>query len=80
MTSFHAGALDLKTLLVEGSKDAWYLTQTCNGFEDTLALKEQSESIADTDLLPEDDFVMGVLSYMVVQQRSAAVDYGEGND
>lgn len=58
MNSFRAGALDLKTLLLEGSKDAWYLTQTCNDFTDPLALLEQSGSIADTDFLPEDDFVL----------------------
>ncbi len=58
MERFRAGALDLKTLLVEGSKDAWYLTQTRDDFTDPLALQEQSGSIADTDFLPEDDFVL----------------------
>ena len=58
LNSFRAGALDLKTLLIEGAKDAWYLTQTCNDFAEPLALQEQSGSIADTDFLPEDGFVL----------------------
>ena len=58
LNSFRAGTLDLKTLLIEGAKDAWYLTQTCNDFSDPLALQEQSGSIADTDFLPEDGFVL----------------------
>lgn len=62
LNSFRAGMLDLKTLLIEGAKDAWYLTQTCNDFADPLALQEQSGSIADTDFLPEDGFVLYVPS------------------
>ena len=60
MTGFRSGALDLRTLLLEGSEDAWYLTQTSNDFADPLALEEQSGAIADTDFLPEDGFVNGV--------------------
>ena len=58
MNSFRAGSLDLKTLLIEGAKDAWYLTQTCDDFTEPLALQEQSGSIADTDFLPEDGFLL----------------------
>lgn len=58
LNSFHAGALDLRTLLVQGSEDAWYLAQTCNDFADPLALEEQSGSISDTDFLPEDGFML----------------------
>ena len=58
MNGFRTGAIDLKTLLIEGSKDAWYVTQTCNDFADPLALQEQTGSIADTDFLPEDGFVL----------------------
>ena len=58
LNRFRAGELDLRTLLVEGSKDAWYLTQTCNDFADPLSLEEQSGSIADTDFLPADGFLL----------------------
>ena len=58
LNSFRAGALDLRTLLVQGSEDAWYLTQTCNDFAGPLALEEQSGSISDTDYLPAEGFVL----------------------
>ena len=58
MTRFRAGTLDLRSLLVEESRGAWYLTQTCNDFADLLPLEEQSGSILDTDFLPEDGFVL----------------------
>ena len=66
---FRTGAPDLKALLVEESKDGWYLAEVRDEFEDPLMLQEQSGADVETNLTPEDDFVLGVLSYMVVQQR-----------
>ena len=69
MQKFHTGAPDLKALLVEESKDGWYLAEVRDGFTGPLALQEQSGADVETNLTPEDDFVLGVLSHMVVQQR-----------
>ena len=69
MQRFRSEAPDLKSLLIEGSKDGWYLAETTNGFGEPLVLQEQSGAVVETNLTPEDDFVLGVLSYMVVQQR-----------
>ena len=60
-------APDLRSLLVAGSKDGWYLAQARDDLTEPLAFQEQSGSI--TDSSPGDGFVLGVLSYMVVQQR-----------
>ena len=67
--SVRVGAPDLKTLLIEESKDGWYLAQAHVGLADPLALQEQDGSITDAELSSEDDFVLGVLSVMVFQQR-----------
>ena len=69
MECFRRGAPDLKALLVEESKDGWYLAEVRDGFTAPLTLQEQSGADVETNLTPEDDFVLGVLSYMVVQQR-----------
>ena len=66
LRAFHAEEPDLKRLLIEGSKDGWYLAETTNGFGDPLVLQEQSGAVVETNLTPEDDFVLGALSYMVV--------------
>ena len=69
MHRFHTGAPDLKALLVEEARDGWYLAEVRDGFKCPLTLQEQSGADVETNLTPEDDFVLGVLSYMVVQQR-----------
>ena len=66
---FCTGAPDLKALLVEESKDGWYLTEVRDEFTDPLTLQAQSGADAETNLTPGDEFVLGVLSHMVVQQR-----------
>ena len=73
LRAFHAEGPDLKSLLIEGSKDGWYLAETPNGFGDPLVLQEQSGAVVERNLTPEDDFVLGVLSYMVVQQNRLQV-------
>ena len=69
MRGFSTGAPDLKALLIEESKDGWYLAEVRDGFTDPSTLQEQSGADVETNLTPEDDFVLGVLSVMVVQQR-----------
>jgi len=69
MNRFQTGAPDLKALLVEEARDGWYLAEVRDGFAGPLTLQEQSGADAETNLTPEGDFVLGVLSYMVVQQR-----------
>ena len=69
MERFCTGAPDLKALLVEEARDGWYLAEVRDGFAGPLTLQEQSGADVETNLTPEDDFVLGVLSYMVVQQR-----------
>ena len=66
---FCTGAPDLKALLVEEAKDGWYLPEVRDGFTGPLMLQEQSGADVETNLTPEDDFVLGALSYVVVQQR-----------
>ena len=59
LRAFHAEGLDLKSLLIEGSKDGWYLAETPNGFGDPLVLQEQSGAVVERNLTPEDDFRAG---------------------
>ena len=73
MERFHTGAPDLKALLVEESKDGWYLAEVRDGFTGPLTLQEQSGADVEANLTPEDDFVLGVLSHMVVQQNRLQV-------
>ena len=77
MERFRTGAPDLKALLVEESKDGWYLAEVRDGFTGPLTLQEQSGADVETNLTPEDDFVLGVLSYMVVQQRGRLLSIGD---
>ena len=69
MHGFSTGAPDLEALLVEESKDGWCLAEIRDGLTGPLTLQEQSGADVETNLTPEDDFVLGVLSYMIVQQR-----------
>ena len=58
MRKFRAGAIDLRTLLVEEARDAWYMTQTEDDFARPLALEAQSGALEDTDFLPEKGFIL----------------------
>lgn len=73
MQRFRSETPDLKRLLIEGSKDGWYLAETRNGFGDPLTLEEQSGAVVETNLTAEDDFVLGVLSYMCAQQNQLQI-------
>ena len=64
MHRFSTMAPDLKALLVEESKDGWYLAEVRDGFTGPLTLQEQSGADVEANLTPEDDFVLGMLSYM----------------
>lgn len=57
---FRSGSLDLKTLLLEGAayEDEWYTTQTNADFEQPLVLDPQRGLLIETDLLPDDGFVL----------------------
>ena len=76
MHGFHTGSPDLKALLVEEARAGWYLGEVRDGFAGPLTLQEQSGADVETNLTPEDDFVLGVLSYMVVQQRGPYLPLG----
>ena len=62
MKKFRAGALDLRTLLLEEARRAWYITQTDDDFAQPLLLEAQNGALADTDFLPEEGFVLRELS------------------
>ena len=50
MQRFRSETPDLKRLLIEGSKDGWYLAETRNGFGDPLTLEEQSGAVVENEL------------------------------
>ena len=65
---FH-GTPDLKALLFDASKDGRYLAEARGNFECPLVLQEQSGAMVHEEVTPEDEFVLGVLSYMFVKQN-----------
>ena len=58
MNDFRSGALDLRTLLLEGAVGGWYLAHVADDFADPLNLEEHEERLEETDFLPEDGFFL----------------------
>ena len=59
LRQLRAGALDLRTLLLEAPGGEWYITLTNSVLGDTLALEPQAGNIADAgELLPLDGYTL----------------------
>ena len=58
MTQFRTGAVDLRTLLLEGAAEEWYLTHVDDDFAQPLLLEPHHERLEDTDFLPEEGFLL----------------------
>ena len=55
---FRSGALDLKTLMLRGAEDGWYITETDGDFTQPLVLQAQSDALTGKDFLPDDGFLL----------------------
>ncbi len=55
---FRRGTLDLRTLLLEGSKYGWYTTCAYDDLMQSLVLEVQSGLLAEKDFLPDDGFLL----------------------
>ena len=55
---FRSGALDLKTLMLRGAEDGWYITETDGDFTQPLVLQAQSGALTGKDFLPDDGFLL----------------------
>ena len=62
MKKFRAGALDLRTLLVEEARRAWYITQTDDDFAQPCCSKRKTARLWTPTFLPEEGFVLRELS------------------
>ena len=58
LRELRAGMLDLRTLLLEAPGYEWYLTLVNGDAKQPLTLEPQSGSLAATDFLPEDGFLL----------------------
>ena len=58
LRQFRLGTLDLKTLLLEGSRYGWYTTQTDDDLIQSLDLEVQEGSLERRDFLPDDGFLL----------------------
>ncbi len=58
LRQFRSGTLDLKTLMLEGSKNGWYTTHTSDDLMQSLVLKVQKDPLAEKDFLPDDGFLL----------------------
>lgn len=58
LRQFRSGKLDLKTLMLEGSKYGWYRAYTNDDVMQTLVLEVQKGSLAERDFLPEEGFLL----------------------
>ena len=58
LRQFRSGALDLRSLLEKSDEDERYLATAEEGLDKPLALKRLSESLDDSEILPEAGFVL----------------------
>ena len=64
---FRTGAVDLRTLLLEGAVQGWYLAHVADEFAKPLTLEEHDEPVEETDFLPEYGFFL----YQVADEDSS---------
>ncbi|MCY4653067.1 MAG: hypothetical protein OXC95_07875, partial [Dehalococcoidia bacterium] len=58
LRQFRSGTLDLKSLMLEGSKYGWYTTDISDDLMQSLVLKVQEGPLAERDFLPEEGFLL----------------------
>ena len=58
LRQFRSGTLDLKTLMLEGSKYGWYTAYTNDDVMQSLVLEVQKGPLAERDFLPEEGFLL----------------------
>lgn len=58
LRQFRSGALDLRSLLIEGGTEEWYLVTVEAGLDQPLALVAQHEVLAQSDFLPDPEFFL----------------------
>ena len=56
LRQFHAGELDLRTLLLDSSVNGWYTALVGDDFEHPVSLEAQQGSLVEMDYLPEPGF------------------------
>lgn len=61
LQKFRSGVLDLRTLLLEAPGGEWYITLTNSDPGDALSLEPQYGPLAETDLLPDDGYTLGII-------------------
>lgn len=61
LEQFCAGQLDLRTLLLEAPGGEWYTTIANGTSDDPLTLEPQNGPLAETDLLPDDGYTLGII-------------------
>lgn len=62
LRQFRSGGLDLRSLLLETPDGEWFITRTNAPFGSCLALEPQDKSLADSDFLPDEGFVLDEVS------------------
>ena len=55
---FRAGAIDLKSLMLETPDEQWYIAQPEGGEDVPIRLQPQTSPLAESDFLPDDGLVL----------------------
>ena len=55
---FRAGAIDLKSLMLETPDEQWYIAQPEGGAGAPIRLQPQTSALAESDFLPDDGLVL----------------------
>ena len=55
---FRAGAIDLKSLMLETPDEQWYIAQPEGGEDVPIRLRPQTSPLAEADFLPDDGLVL----------------------
>ena len=55
---FRAGAIDLKSLMLETPDEQWYVAQSEGGEDVPIRLQPQTYPLAESDFLPDDGLVL----------------------
>ncbi len=55
---FRSGDLDLRSMLLEAGRDAWYFADVSDDFQEPLRLVRQDGSLEGREFLPDEGFVL----------------------
>jgi hypothetical protein len=58
LRQFREGSRELRSLLIESGREEWYLGKMTAGLEEPMVLDLQHGSLPESDLLPDDGFVL----------------------